>query len=205
MADSVLRLFSPYLMRSHWQMSDEEWEYLYAISKQPVLPASLPVAALSKAMDELYKGSTNPVASRSGTQIDILDATIRLPFRWRRELPRYVGDIDVYVRQPFDRFPELDTVQLLVLSAQDPQARRVVMACSSSDVMGRIESVFCDTKGTYVTQAVAPSVHSQLFTLLQVVFGCMRTDILEFILQFTYHLNQMVEHTLHIQNHRCPC
>lgn len=139
MANGILPLLCPYLLRSHWQISDE-WAQLCAMVKQPKLPASLPVATLSTAVERLRNMSTDTTTSYRKPEVlaDTFDGTIKLTFRWRRESPRYVGDIDIYIRQPFNRFPELDTIQLLVLNAQEPQERRAVMACSSSDLTNRI-------------------------------------------------------------------
>lgn len=206
MANSVLRLLYPYLLRSCWQISDEEWEHLCTMAKQPILPASLPVAALSTAVEELRNSSINAWSrEKAEILVDTVDATIKLTIQWRRELPRYVGDIDIYIRQPFDRFPELDTIQLLVLKVQDPQERRAVMACSSSDLMSRITATLRNSQSTYSKQSPKLSVQGQMFLLIQVIFSRMQTDVLEFIVQLTHQLNQMVPRTPKIRSFRHTC
>ena len=107
------------------------------------------------------------------------DKAFYLRFVWPRQWPRYDGDVDVYVRQPYSRKPALDYVDILALKDPDPPSsnRKLIVVASSPEVL---ERVVTSQYLSRMPSTRAPDVYAQILRFFCNLCNLILEDMLVF-------------------------
>lgn len=172
------------LVQSCWQMTLAERASVAKILKHPIVVTPTPESALAALLEKIEQNGY------PDTAVDHLPSDFsniaNISFAWRRNAPVFAGDYDVYIQQPFNKRPRLDSLQSLILKAHPDRGRRAFIVTSSPSVLNDLDESFS------THEQVISACNDHLYAILLPLADCVSKGLQRFLEESVKILSQMV-------------
>ncbi|KAL1588154.1 hypothetical protein WHR41_03181 [Cladosporium halotolerans] len=171
------------LAQDCWQLTQVEMASVTKLLEQPFLRPPTPATALAERMrlriqiEHSDESHENPLPA--------FDALINISLGWRRYAPEYKGDFEVYIQQPFNRRPRLESLEVLCLESRSDSRRLTLWLASSEGLLNGLSRAFTARRSLSLNCA------SHLYALLLPIADCIYDDLHVFLNTCVVTLTEM--------------